>query len=151
MSNINFFNFALTITSQNQSISLPVKKNIIINRMRIKSVAYNTASTGNKFLLIDIRGWDENSIYYDGNNVIPYTKFLLLPPSINTPILFDNPFNDSFDVIKNDKQSELSFFNITCLINNSISISNDISPTNPVYLEIYLEGDAVEKSNIPPD
>ena len=123
MSNINFFNFALTITSQNQSISLPVKKNIIINRMRIKSVAYNTASTGNKFLLIDIRGWDENSIYYDGNNVIPYTKFLLLPPSINTPILFDNPFNDSFDVIKNDKQSELSFFNITCLINNSIYIN----------------------------
>ena len=148
MSKINFFSFALVITSQSQIISLPIKKNISVSRMRIKSVSYNTASTGNKFILINIRGWNENSIYYDGNSVIPYTKFLLLPPSINTPILYTNPYNTSFDVIKNDQQSELTNFTIDSLINNSVSLSNDISPSNPLYLELYIEGDVPLKDTI---
>ena len=144
MSKINFYSFALVITSQSQIISLPVKKNISVSRMRIKSVSYNTASTGNKFILINIRGFNENSIYYDGYSVIPYTKFLLLPPSINTPILYTNTQNDSFDVIKNDEQSELTNFTIDSLINNSVTISNDISPSNPLFIEIYVEGKAPE-------
>ena len=148
MSKINFFSFALVITSQSQIISLPVKKNISVSRMKIKSVSYNTASTGNKFILINIRGWNENSIYYDGQSVIPYTKFLLLPPSINTPILYSNLNNDSFDVIKNDQQSELTNFTIDSLINNSVSLSNDISPSNPLYLELYIEGDVPLKDTI---
>ena len=151
MSNINFFNFALTVTSQSQIIGLPVKKNITVSRMRIKSVSYTTASTGCKFILIDIAGWNENSIYYDGSAIIPYTKFLLLPTAINTPILFSNPYNTSFDVIKNNLYSELTCFKITCLINNNVSISNDISPSNPLYLELYLEGDIPPKSALLPD
>ncbi len=141
MSEVNFFNHTLVLTSQSQIISLPVKKNIVINRLRVKNVRYNTASTGNNFMLINIGGWNENSIFYDGSNIIPYTLLVLLPGSINTPVLYNNPFNQSFDVIKNDKQSELTSFVINCLINNSVSVSNDITPSNPILIEIYLEGD----------
>ena len=141
MSEVNFFNHTLVLTSQSQIISLPVKKNIVINRLRIKNVRYNCASTGNNFMIINIGGWNENSIFYDGSNIIPYTLLVLLPGSINTPVLYNNPFNQSFDVIKNDKQSELTSFVINCLINNSVSVSNDITPSNPILIEIYLEGD----------
>ena len=144
--NLNFYSFALQITSPSSIISLPIKMSQV-SRLRIKSVRYNTATTGNIFMLIDLKGWDNNSVYYDGSNIIPYTKFLVLPPSINTPVIFDNPYNTSFDVIRQDAYSSITSFFLNISINNSNTISNDISPSNPLYIEIYVEGDAIKNTN----
>ncbi len=107
--NLNFYSFALQVTSPSSVISLPIKMSSV-SRMRIKSVSYTTASTGNIYMLINVKGWDNNSVFYDGNAVIPYTKFLLMPPSINTPMLYDNPYNTSFDVIRQDPYSSITSF-----------------------------------------
>ena len=143
--NLNFYSFALQIISPSSTISLPIKMSQV-SRLRIKSVRYNTATTGNIFMLIDLKGWDNNSVYYDGSNIIPYTKFLVLPPSINTPLIFDNPYNTSFDVIRQDAYSSITSFFLNISINNSNLISNDISPSNPLYIEIYVEGDAIKNT-----
>ncbi len=146
INNLNFYSFALQITSPSSTISLPIKMSQV-SRLRIKSVRYNTATTGNIFMLIDLKGWDNNSVYYDGSNIIPYTKFLVLPPSINSPVIFDNPYNTSFDVIRQDAYSSITSFFLNISINNSNTISNDISPSNPLYIEIYVEGDAIKNTN----
>ena len=140
MTNLNFYSFALKIESPSSTISLPIKMSSV-SRMRIKSVRYNTASTGNVFMLIDIKGFNNNSVYFDGISVIPYTKFLILPPSINTPLIFDNPYNTSFDVIMQDPYTNFASFFMNISINNDNATSNDISPSNPLYIEIYVEGE----------
>ncbi len=139
MANLNFYSFALKIVSPSSTISLPVKMSSV-SRLKIKSLSYITASTGNIFMLVDVKGWENNAVYYDGISVIPYTKFLLLPPAINTPILYDNLNQNSFDVIRQDPYTNFSSVFIEISINNSNSISNDISPSNPLYIELYLEG-----------
>ena len=45
MSNLNFYSFALKITSPSSTISLPIKMSSV-SKMRIKSVSYITASSG---------------------------------------------------------------------------------------------------------
>ena len=109
MTNLNFYSFALKITSPSSTISLPVKMSTV-SRLKIKSLTYTTASTGNIFMLVDVKGWENNAIFYDGISVIPYTKFLLLPPAINTPILYDNLNQNSFDVIRQDPFSNFLLF-----------------------------------------
>ena len=144
--NQNFYSFALQVTSPSSVISLPIKMSSV-SRLRIKSLSYTTGSSGCIYMLVDIKGWDNNSVFYDGNSVIPYTKFLLMPPSINTPMLFDNPYNTSFDVIRQDAYSSITSFFLNISINNSTVKSNDITPSNPLYIEIYVEGDAVKIVN----
>ena len=141
--NINFYSFALQVTSPSSTISLPIKMSSV-SRLRIKSIRYTTASTGNIFMLIDIKGWNNNAVFYDGNSVIPYSKFIIMPPSIGTPMMFDNPYNTSFDVIKQDAFSSITSFFLNISINNNTVTSNDISPSNPLYIEIYVEGDRIE-------
>ncbi len=95
-------------------------------------------------MLIDIKGWNNNAVFYDGNAVLPYTKFIIMPPSIGTPMMFDNHYNTSFDVIKQDAFSSITSFFLNISINNNTVTSNDISPSNPLYIEIYVEGDRIE-------
>ena len=147
MNNLNFYSFALQITSSSSIISLPIKMSSV-SRMRIKSLRYTTASTGNIFMLIALNGWTQNSVFYDGNNIIEYTKFLIMPPSIGTPMLFDNPYNNSFDVIRQDPYSSITSFFLNISINNNSATSNDISSSNPLYIEIYVEGEKVENKNL---
>jgi len=145
--NLNFYSFALKITSPSSTISLPIKMSSV-SRLRIKSLSYVTGSSGNIYMIIDLKGWDNNAVFYDGNNVIPYTKFLLMPPSINTPMMYDNPYNTSFDVIKQDTFSSITTFFLDISINNNTVTSNEISTSNPIYIEIYVEGNNIENKNI---
>ena len=143
ITNINFYSFALQVTSPSSTISLPIKMSSV-SRLRIKSIRYTTASTGNIFMLIDIKGWNNNAVFYDGNSVIPYSKFIIMPPSIGTPMMFDNHYNTSFDVIKQDAFSSITSFFLNISIYNNTVTNNDISPSNPLYIEIYVEGDRIE-------
>ncbi len=107
--NLNFYSFALKVVSPSSTISLPIKMSSV-SRLRIKSLSFTTGSSGCIFMLVDLKGWNNNSVFSDGNSVIPYTKFLLMPPSINTPMLYDNPYNTSFDVIRQDAYSSITSF-----------------------------------------
>ncbi len=142
MPKLNFYTFALQITSPDSIVSLPIKMSAV-SRMRIKSLRYTTASTGNIFMLINVQGWATNSVFYDGNNVFGYTKWLILSPAISTPVLFDNPYNSSFDVIQQNPISSITSFRLIFSINNSNTISNDINVNNMIYLELYVEGDEI--------
>ena len=145
--NLNFYSFALKIISPSSTISLPIKMSSV-SRLRIKSLSYTTGSSGCIFMLVDLKGFNNNSVFYDGNSVLPYTKFLLMPPSINTPMLFDNLFQNSFDVIKQIPFSNFAtvFINIS-IINDTIK-SNDITPSNPLYIELYFEGNPEQDKNL---
>lgn len=133
-----FYSFALKLTSCVSDVSLPVKMDGV-NKLRIKSLSYVTATGSNRFLLIKINGWEENQLYFDGIINKSYTKFLLLPSSINTQQDYENTDIRTFDIIKSTKMSSINNFNIQCLINGDPS--SDISPSNPIYMEIYVEGD----------
>ena len=115
---LNFYSFALKVTSSSSTISLPIKMSSV-SRLRIISLSYTTGSSGCIFMLVDLKGWSNNSCFFDGNSVIPYTKFLLMPPSINTPMLFDNPYNTSFDIIRQDAYSSITSFFLNISINNN--------------------------------
>ena len=148
MPKLNFYTFALQINSPDSIVSLPIKMSAV-SRMRIKSLRYTTASTGNIFMLINVQGWATNSVFYNGNSTIPYTKWIILPPSIGTPILFDNPYNSSFDVIQQNPISSITSFRLIFSINNDNTISNDISSSNPIYIEIFVEGDeTLDEKNV---
>ena len=145
--NLNFYSFALKVTSPSSTISLPIKMSSV-SRLRIKSLSFTTGSSGCIFMLVNLKGWNNNSVFSDGSSVIPYTKFLLMPPSINTPMLYDNPYNTSFDVIRQDPYSSITSFFLDVTINNDTVKSNDISSLNPLFIEIYVEGDSEPNKNL---
>jgi len=105
-------------------------------KLKIKFLRYITASALNDTLIIKINQFNEN-VYYDGTRIIKCAKVLPLPSTINTSFFYDNAFPEP-DIIVSERAQGFSINSLTIelLINNSYSA--DISPTNPVYLELAI-------------
>lgn len=129
------FSYTFKITSSITKINLPFAiKNV--NRLKINFLSYKTASAGNKLMLIKISQFNTN-YYYDGLEIIKYSKALAMPPSNSTPLIYENQFNNP-DVIIEDvsKQNGLNTLTLEILIDGVYSA--DISPSNPLYTEITI-------------
>ena len=105
-------------------------------KLKIKFLRYITGSALNDTLIIKINQFNEN-VYYDGTRIIKCAKVLPLPSTINTSFFYDNAFPEP-DIIVSERAQGFSINSLTIelLINNAYSA--DISPTNPVYLELNI-------------
>ena len=105
-------------------------------KLKIKFLRYITGSALNDTLIIKINQFNEN-VYYDGTRIIKCAKVLPLPSTINTSFFYDNAFPEP-DIIVSERAQGFSINSLTIelLINNAYSA--DISPTNPVYLELAI-------------
>ena len=127
--------YILELTSPISNISLPEKISNI-QRLRVNKVRYVTASLNNHYMIINIKGWNDSSWLFNGTQVLPLTCFLILPPTTLTLSYYENT-NMLFDSEKDQPIASLSNFMIELLIDGNYS--SDISPSNPVYLELYCE------------
>jgi len=131
----NLFNYTFNLTNSITRVNLPYNiKNS--GSLRIKQARYITASPNNLYMMIKISGFN-NNIFFDGNKTEHYAKMLLLPPSTLTPILYE-AYTESPDVLidKIATQSGISDLHIELLIDGVYS--SDISPSNPMILEIEI-------------
>ena len=105
-------------------------------KLKIKFLRYITGSALNDTLIIKINQFNEN-VYYDGTRIIKCAKVLPLPSTINTSFFYDNAFPEP-DIVVSERAQGFSINSLTIelLINNAYSA--DISPTNPVYLELAI-------------
>jgi len=132
----NLFNYTFKITNPVMRINLPyVIKNS--NSMRVKQCRYITASSNNEYLMVKITGFN-NNIYFDGTKTEHYAKILSLPPSTLTPIIYE-ALVETPDVLvdKVSAQNGIADLHVELLINGVYSA--DISPSNPLYLEIEIK------------
>jgi hypothetical protein len=123
------------LTSSSVEISLPYTlKNA--SKIKINFVKYTTASNSQSLMMFKINSFNEN-VYYDGTDIHKCVKILSLPDTSGTQLIYENTSQD-FDVIINNKSanSGLTKINIETLID--FNYSSDISPSNPVYLEIII-------------
>lgn len=130
------YNYTLILNKPDEIIQLPQKWNDV-SKLRVRAFRYTTQQQNQKFMTINISGWNENNYLFntETNKHVQYTKFLLLPDSQFTTSRFTN-VSDYFDVIKKDKTS-FANIEITCKIDGEVA--NDITSLNPVIIEIYCE------------
>lgn len=109
-----------------------------VKSLKVRSFLYTTANTGGQYMLMQVTGWDTNSYFQDPstNSFVPYTKMILMPPTTATVTRYVDVFSSYFDVIRTVPAS-FSNIEISLLINGVIN--NDISSSNPVFVELYCE------------
>lgn len=97
----------------------------------IEKITYTTASTGNRTMMVRIGGYD-NNIYYDGDTFHKYTAMIVLPTSTDTQSLYEKYSNRADGVTQNTK----GFTDIKIEVLIEGQHTADISPTNPVFIEL---------------
>lgn len=131
----DLFNYTFKLQNAVTRINLPYAiKNS--NSLRIKQFRYITASSNNSYMMIKITGFN-NNIYFDGTKKEHYAKILSLPPSTLTPVIYE-ALVETPDVLvdKVSAQNGVSDLHIELLLDGAYSA--DISPSNPVFMEISI-------------
>ena len=129
------FSYCFKITSSVVMINLPYA---IVNSesLKVNFCSYKTASANQKLLVFKITGFDTN-YYYDGTDIIKYTKIIALPPSTATPIIYENT-QPQPDVVVPSSSSQTSISSLRIETTIDHAFSSDISPSNPIYLELTI-------------
>ena len=132
-------NFAYTFKLSNSITRINLPYAIMnVSKLKVKFVSYITASTSQKIMTFKISQFNSN-IYYDGTNIIKYSKIIALPPSKSTPIIYTNELAEP-DVLIDDvisNQNGITQLTIEILIDNAYS--SDISASNPVHIELLIQ------------
>jgi len=129
------FNYCFKLTTNVSQINLPYAIPSA-ESLRVNFVSYKTASANQKTMLFKINHFD-NNYFYDGVDLIKYTKIILLPPSNSTPVIFENLSNQAdVKLDTTTSQTSISSLRIEIMIDNAFSA--DISPSNPVYIELTI-------------
>jgi len=139
----NNYTFTIELTSPNTQLQLPITMTNV-KRLKILQMRYYTASVGGKTMIVKIKDWTDNKVYFNGTNYINYTSIFLLNQDIDVPMLYDN-YNSTFDCEKQQIVETLSNFQVDVFINNVVA--SDITPQNPLILTLYFEGDEISKLN----
>ena len=131
------FSYTFKLSNSITRINLPYPiKNV--SKLKVRFVSYITASANQKLMTFKISQFNSN-IYYDGTSIIKYSKIIALPPSISTPIVYENLMPEA-DVVIDDSlpltQNGISSLTIEIMIDNAYS--NDINNGNPVFLELII-------------
>ena len=127
--------YTLKLTSPSQQVNLPVKLENV-SKLRLTAIRYVTGSANQSYMLINFRGWNENSWYFDGVQIKQYTRNFILSPVSGQMCFYANYDVNAWDVVKNYK-SEVSNFQVDLLIDGEYN--TDITSLNPVYIELYAE------------
>ena len=135
MSNRNFA-YTFKLSNSITRINLPYAITNV-SKLKVKFVSYITATASQKIMTFKISQFNSN-IYYDGTNIIKYSKIIALPPSTSTPIIYTNELAEP-DVFIDDvvsSQNGITQLTIEILIDNAYS--SDISASNPLHIEILI-------------
>ena len=130
------FAYTFKLSNSITRINLPFAINNV-TKLKVKFVSYTTASAGQKIMMFKISQFNSN-VYYNGVDIVKYSKIIALPPSISTPIIYDNQTPEA-DVLIDDTpitQTGITRLTIEVLIDNLYSL--DITSSNPIYIEILL-------------
>lgn len=125
--------FKLTNSVTHINLPFPIEK---AEKLKMNFCSYKTATAGQQLLMFKINHFDTN-YYYDGTNLIKYTKILMLPPSASTPIIYENQtqhYDVDFDTASLKKG--LASLRIEILIDGEFSA--DISVSNPIHIELTI-------------
>jgi hypothetical protein len=137
MAQRDFFNFTVRLESPINYVELPVKIEKPIKKLKIKSVFFQTANVDSESLMVNVNGFNDNSAYIGRNISRQYT--LIIP--LNKQVFAQNYYlnkssTEEFDVIRKEPIN-VPNLQIDLYINNEVR-PTEITPTNPVILEIYL-------------
>lgn len=133
---MNSYIFTVELTNPISNVQVPIEM-LNVDRLKILQMRYYTGSVGNKAMLVQIKDFQDNKIYFNGSQYINYTSMYLLSKDIDVPILFDN-YNNQYDCVKQLPIKSLSKFDVVVYINNQIA--NDITSLNPLILTLQFEG-----------
>lgn len=132
----NFYSYAFRLTSHLSYVELPRKLNNV-RKLKVKSLKYITKTLNNEYLLISISGWTDNASFFAGyNQHKEYTKYLPLNGTVETQNVYLNNNVTDFDVIKTNSVANVGNLQIEITIDGTYN--NDISPSNPILLELYI-------------
>ena len=136
MSNRNFA-YTFKLSNSITRINLPYAIHNV-SKLKVKFVSYTTASANQKIMTFKISQFNSN-VYYDGTNIIKYSKIIALPPSTSTPVIYTNEQTEP-DVFIDDivsTQNGITQLTIEILIDNAYSA--DITGANPVHIELLIQ------------
>ena len=129
-------NYCFKLTSSLTKINLPysVKSS---SHLKILFLKYTILTASQELLLIKISHFNKH-VYFDGNNIVKYCKAIALPPGVGTPLIYESNTN-AFDVFVDERDGDDSGLNnITIEILIDGLFSSDISPSNPLYIELQI-------------
>ena len=131
------FSYTFKLSNSITRINLPYPiKNV--SKLKVRFVSYITNSANQKLMTFKISQFNSN-IYYDGTSIIKYSKIIALPPSISTPIVYENLMPEA-DVVIDDSlpltQNGISSLTIEVMIDNNYS--NDINGSNPLFVVLLI-------------
>ena len=129
------YNLSLNITSNSQTIAL-TSTYTNITKMRVRTFKYTTASINNYNMLIAITNWTANNRYEDGVSGLTYTKLIVLPPITSTTVICDFGLTGIWD---QESTTPLTFNSLVFTISINGVTTTDITPSNPVILELALQ------------
>ena len=127
------YSFKLTNSITVVNLPIPLEN---AEKIKIKQIRFNTGPNFATYetLLIKINSFNSN-IYFDGTKKEHYTKMLLLP-SVQTPLIYENTLTDDDANTQKAAHSGLSDLHIELLINNQYT--TDINISNPLFLELTI-------------
>lgn len=118
------------ITSSRSQISFRGKYNNV-SRLKINKLVYATASANNYNMIICVSGW--KSAYYNPTGQ-EYTFLQNLPRTSLAEVDYEAHV-DHWDVVQ--PSTRLLTVDLECYVNGD-STNNDISPSNPLYIEFAI-------------
>ena len=129
-------NYTFKLTSALTKISLPYAiKNS--SNLKIIFLKYTVATAGQELMLIKISHFNKH-VFYDGTNIVKYAKAIALPPPglliYETSTDMNKP--DVYAEERLDDNKGINNLTIEILIDNTFS--TDITPLNPVYVELSI-------------
>ena len=129
-------NYSLQFNSSVSVVTLPhVIENV--SKLKIQQIRYVTQSGDNKFMLIKFAGWTDSNYFFNGVTLQDYTKFIPLIHKTDSLIMSEYTSSNTWDVEKTTAVSSLNSFRCEILIDGEYS--SDITPSNPLFIEIALE------------
>ncbi len=135
-----FRNITLRLTSPINVVDLSyLKLDEPVKKLKVRFLSYISQNVDVESLLIDIKGWNDNSTYLTGLSNKAYTFIMPLVQQTQTQNFYldkDISGNATFDIIK-EVGSRLGSLEIHCLINNQYR-PTEINSSSPVIIELFF-------------
>lgn len=129
------FNYTLKLTDPIVRVNLPY---VIHNteELKVKFVRYITAQANQRVMFIKITNFNTN-VYFDGSNILHYTKAIALPPSTSTPVIYESLVQDP-DAFVEKVTTQQGIHSLYVEVYIDGQIASDISDANPLLMEILI-------------
>lgn len=126
------YNITMKIDSPLTTIYLPEQVDDV-QYIKVRYATYITVTSGNRLMQIALSGLNPRSYYFNGSTHQQYLRTLPLLPNLNA---FNNYFNSQLNLYDVKLPSKQTIFKLDFSIMIDGALATDISPSNPLYLEL---------------